>query len=209
MRPLPVRDPGSLALLEDGSWSYPVWEEVKARETNLFDGAFAWASESFDLALGDRAVPVDGAYVSGGFFEVLGVPAFRGRMLTPADDSAAPPNGPVAVESRVHESRGLRVDARAHHRPRAVALLLLGRVQRIHDHDVPALLALDGDVITAAATSLQREWQSHHQGSDNGRQESGCHQTLLHNARGNANGSRCTTALCPPREGWQAARTVA
>jgi putative ABC transport system permease protein len=27
------------------------------------------------------------------------VPAFRGRMLTPADDSAAPPNGPVAVVS--------------------------------------------------------------------------------------------------------------
>jgi len=26
MRPLPVRDPGSLALLMDGSWSYPVWQ---------------------------------------------------------------------------------------------------------------------------------------------------------------------------------------
>ena len=44
-------------------------------------------------------MPVDGAYVSGRFFDVLGVPAFRGRMLTPADDSAAPPNGPVAVIS--------------------------------------------------------------------------------------------------------------
>ena len=42
---------------------------------------------------------MDGAYVSGRFFDVLGVPAFRGRMLTPADDSAAPPNGPVAVIS--------------------------------------------------------------------------------------------------------------
>ena len=99
MRPLPVRDPGSLALLTSGSWSYPVWEEIKARETDLFDGAFAWSRESFDLAQGGRAVPVDGAYVSGRFFDVLGVPAFRGRMLTPADDSAAPPNGPVAVIS--------------------------------------------------------------------------------------------------------------
>ena len=42
---------------------------------------------------------MDGAYVSGRFFDVLGVPAFRGRMLAPADDSAAPPNGPVAVIS--------------------------------------------------------------------------------------------------------------
>ena len=99
MRPLPVRDPGSLALLTDGSWSYPVWQEISARADDLFDGAFTWSDESFDLTQGGRPVPVDGAYVSGRFFDVLGVPAFRGRMLTPADDSAAPPNGPVAVVS--------------------------------------------------------------------------------------------------------------
>ena len=99
MRPLPVRDPGSLALLTSGSWSYPVWQEIGTRASDLFDGAFAWSRESFDLAQGGRAVAVDGAYVSGRFFDELDVPAFRGRMLTPADDSAAPPNGPVAVIS--------------------------------------------------------------------------------------------------------------
>ena len=99
MRPLPVRDPESLALLSNGSWSYPVWQEIGARSTDLFDGAFAWSRETFDLAQGGRVVPVEGAFVSGHFFEVLGVPAFRGRMLTPADDSAALPNGPVAVIS--------------------------------------------------------------------------------------------------------------
>ena len=99
MRPLPVRDPGSLALLTDGSWSYPVWQEIRARAADLFDGAFAWSAESFDIAQDGRAVMVDGAYVSGHFFDVLGVPAFRGRMLTPADDSGAPPDGPVAVIS--------------------------------------------------------------------------------------------------------------
>ena len=26
LRPLPVRDPGSLALLANGSWSYPIWD---------------------------------------------------------------------------------------------------------------------------------------------------------------------------------------
>jgi putative ABC transport system permease protein len=99
MRPLPVRDPGGLALLADGSWSYPVWEQIKTRDTDLFDGALAWSDETFDLAEGSRVVPVDGAYVSGRFFEVLGLPAFRGRMLTPADDSAALPSGAVAVIS--------------------------------------------------------------------------------------------------------------
>ena len=99
MRPLPVRDPGSLALLTYGSWSTLSGRRSGHAQSDLFDGAFAWSGESFDLAQGGRAVPVDGAYVSGHFFDVLGVPAFRGRMLTPADDSAAPPNGPVAVIS--------------------------------------------------------------------------------------------------------------
>jgi putative ABC transport system permease protein len=99
IRPLPVRDPGSLALVADGSWSYPVWQEIGARADVLFDAAFAWSDQSFDLTHGGRPVPVDGAYVSGRFFDVLGVPAFRGRMLTPADDSATPPNGAVAVVS--------------------------------------------------------------------------------------------------------------
>ena len=99
LRPLPVRDPGRLALLLDGSWSYPVWAEIKARENDLFDGAFAWANERFDMSRGGQSAFVDGAHVSGRFFEVLGVSAVRGRMLTPADDAAAAPDGPVAVIS--------------------------------------------------------------------------------------------------------------
>ena len=99
LRPLPVRDPGRLALLLDGSWSYPIWAEVKARENDLFDGAVAWANERFDLSRGGQSAFVDGAHVSGNFFEVLGVSAVRGRMLTPSDDTAAAPDGPVAVIS--------------------------------------------------------------------------------------------------------------
>jgi len=104
LRPLPVRDPNSLALLSDGSWSYPIWNEIRAHETELFDGALAWAAQRFDLSAGGRTEPVDGAYVSGRFFDVLGVTAIRGRLLTPADDGGAPTasraaDGPVAVIS--------------------------------------------------------------------------------------------------------------
>jgi len=99
LRPLPVRDPGSLALLTNGSWSYPIWEQIRARESDLSDGAFAWAGQRFDLARTGQSDPVDGAYVSGRLFDVLGVTAIRGRMITPADDSAASPSGPVAVIS--------------------------------------------------------------------------------------------------------------
>ena len=105
LRPLPVRDPGSLALLTDGSWSYPIWNEIAIRETELFDGALAWSVQRFDLSAGGQTDPVDGAFVSGRLFEVLGVTGFRGRMLSPADDGGAPPSasrgadGPVAVIS--------------------------------------------------------------------------------------------------------------
>jgi putative ABC transport system permease protein len=98
LRPLPVRDPGSLALLANGRWSYPIWEEVRAGEGELFAGAFAWSSDRFDLSPIGPSDLVDGAYVSGRLFEVLGVAAVRGRALTPADDGAAP-EGPVAVIS--------------------------------------------------------------------------------------------------------------
>jgi len=104
LRPLPVRDPDSLALLIDGSWSYPIWNEIRTRETELFHGTFAWSNQRFDLSAGGQTDPVDGAYVSGRFFDVLGVMAIRGRLLTPADDGAAASasrgaDGPVAVIS--------------------------------------------------------------------------------------------------------------
>ena len=51
LRPLPVRDPASLALLTNGSWSYPIWEEIRAREAALFDGALAWSPQAFDLSV--------------------------------------------------------------------------------------------------------------------------------------------------------------
>src|ERR671919_2484137 len=47
LRPLPVRDPGSLALLTNGNWSYPIFQEIRARGTDLFGGAFAGAHQPF------------------------------------------------------------------------------------------------------------------------------------------------------------------
>ena len=104
LRPLPVRDPGSLAILINGSWSYPIWDEIRTRETELFEGALAWSAQRFDLSAGGQTEPVDGAYVSGRFFDVLGVTAMRGRLLSVTDDVGAPrasrgADGPVAVIS--------------------------------------------------------------------------------------------------------------
>ena len=99
LRPLPVRDPGSLVLLAEGSWTYPIWQEIRRLDGPMFDGTIAWSQEDFDLARGGKTDPVSGAYVSGRFFDVLGVSASRGRMLTPADDTAGSGHGAVAVIS--------------------------------------------------------------------------------------------------------------
>jgi predicted permease len=91
LTPLPVRDPGRLAVLTGGSWTYPIWEAVREQSGSVFDGTFAWSPQRFDLSSGGETAFVDGAYASGGLFDVLAVPASRGRMLTPADDIVGAP----------------------------------------------------------------------------------------------------------------------
>ena len=87
LRQLPVRQPEQLVMVGDRmEWTNPIWEQIRARQTDLFDGAGAWAAPQFDLATSGRTDPVSGAYVSGGLFQMLGVNAMLGRLITPADD---------------------------------------------------------------------------------------------------------------------------
>jgi predicted permease len=99
LRALPVQDARQLAIVELADttrWKgrrtsgYPVltnplWEEFRDRQ-RAFSGVLAWSNA--DLRLGrDGAVrSVKGLFVSGGFFEVLGVGPVLGRLLTAADD---------------------------------------------------------------------------------------------------------------------------
>jgi predicted permease len=104
LRSLPVRNADRLALLSEGdaaftSWTNPVWEAVRGRR-ELFDGAFAWGSQRFDLAEGGEVDPAEGLFASGRMFEVLGVDAVAGRTFTEADDRrGGGPDGAVAVIS--------------------------------------------------------------------------------------------------------------
>ncbi len=99
LRSLPVREPQRLVLIsgQNGSWTNPIWEQIRAR-AGLFDGAAAYSTTRFDLASGGPMDPADGLYASGDFFRVLGVPAILGRTFTPSDDRrGGGPDGPVAV----------------------------------------------------------------------------------------------------------------
>ena len=86
LKNLPVSQPERLVLLDGDSWTNPIWEEIRAHQGQIADGGFAWSAERFDLSSSGESDPVDGIYASGGMFEVLGVPALRGRMFTSADD---------------------------------------------------------------------------------------------------------------------------
>lgn len=86
LRPLPVHDPGRLVLLDNGPWTYPIWDEVQRLDRDVVAGTIAWSDQTFDLSDGGETRLVDGALVSGRYFDVLGVPAARGRVLASRDD---------------------------------------------------------------------------------------------------------------------------
>ena len=82
--------PGSRSEIPFGRLEY----EVLRRETNVFTDVAAFRP-SFPTRIDGRAAV--GMFVSGNFFEMLGVAAARGRTLTPADDDGG--GRPVVVLS--------------------------------------------------------------------------------------------------------------
>jgi predicted permease len=99
LRALPVKDPGQLVevrLADPGprpgntiaryaQLTGPQWERLRA-DQQAFSGMLAWSPSRFNLARGGEVRNAQGIFVSGSFFEVLGVPAARGRVLGDADD---------------------------------------------------------------------------------------------------------------------------
>jgi len=91
LKSLPVRHPEELLQVMMGKQSYggfsnPTWEHLRDRQ-DVFSGIFAYGRWGFNLANGGEARTVNGVYVSGQYFDTLGVHAVLGRTLTPADDT--------------------------------------------------------------------------------------------------------------------------
>ena len=103
LRELPVKDPRELVQLtmngnEQGYFTNPIWEQVRDNQ-QAFAGALAFSYAKFDLARSGKTEPVEGLWVSGEFFQTLGVPPVLGRVFDAADDrrGCSGPDGPVAV----------------------------------------------------------------------------------------------------------------
>jgi putative ABC transport system permease protein len=75
----------------------PIWEQLRDRQQS-FSGLAAWGTDTFNLAQGGETRPAKALWVSGDFFNVLGVPPALGRVFT-ADDDRRGCNAPGVVLS--------------------------------------------------------------------------------------------------------------
>src|SRR5947207_8750374 len=99
LKALPVRAPHELAQIElvnpnnrRGSYSdrynavtNPIWEQLRDHQ-QAFAGIFAWSPGTFNLAQSGEVRNGKALWVSGEFFNVLGVPPLMGRVLNSQDD---------------------------------------------------------------------------------------------------------------------------
>jgi len=101
LRSLPVQDPQELVDVRivdnpygrsgDFVSSFPqltnaIWEQLRDRQ-QAFSGVAAWSLEHLNLGQGGEVQYADVLWVSGGFFETLGVTPIMGRLISPADDA--------------------------------------------------------------------------------------------------------------------------
>ncbi len=63
----------------------PIWEQVRDQQ-DIFSGVFTWGDARFDLSHGGESHPVSALFVSGDYFNTLGVQPSAGRLFTPGDD---------------------------------------------------------------------------------------------------------------------------
>ena len=75
-----------------------LWEQLKENH-EPFSGVLAWAPDQLNLAPRGEVHLVDGMWVSGDFFNVLGVRPIMGRVFTAADDQRGCGSGAGAVVS--------------------------------------------------------------------------------------------------------------
>jgi predicted permease len=99
---LPVPDRDRLVYVQreknGGVFPYPMYTALRDG-AQAFEGVAAWSGFVASLNAGDGADRTFGYLVTGNFFDVLGLAADRGRLLSPADDVTLAGH-PVVVISR-------------------------------------------------------------------------------------------------------------
>ena len=91
LRPLPVERPQELVRLANPGFSYPIFEQVRARGGDIFSSVFAWAIEDLVVDWNGEAAVMQTLLVTDEFHSTLGVTAASGRTFTgtSAEDEVA------------------------------------------------------------------------------------------------------------------------
>ena len=110
LRTIPVKNPEELATIRiaDRNWSsgsfsgsyaqltFPLWEQIRKRQEG-FSLISAWGEEQFNLATGGEVHYARGIWVSGEFFDVVGVRPYLGRVISASDDRPGCGAGGVVI----------------------------------------------------------------------------------------------------------------
>jgi predicted permease len=78
-----------------GELTPPLFQEIRAQQ-KAFSDVFAWGAEVRYTGRGSESRHFNGLWVSGNFFQTLGVPAWSGRLLRPDDGGVCPNTKAVA-----------------------------------------------------------------------------------------------------------------
>ena len=120
-RPLPVFRPerlvnlsapgvmyGSTSCGQPGScqevWSYPMFRDLEKSPGQL-SGIAGHVPFGVNVAFEGQTLNTEGLQVSGGYFSVLGLRPFMGRLITPADDEPVGANFVTVLSHRFWETR--------------------------------------------------------------------------------------------------------
>jgi predicted permease len=96
LRSLPVKDPASLYFMSNAGARgvgfappYPCFERFRAL-SHSFSGIAAYRDNDFSIRIDGPLEQIDGAVVTGNYYNLLGVTPFAGRLFTDRDDKLDP-----------------------------------------------------------------------------------------------------------------------
>jgi putative ABC transport system permease protein len=114
LRPLPVERPERVVFVISSwkgggvrtSFSYPDFREIQAQTSNIFSGVTASQPFAMDGLSGDgKSQSMWASYVTGNFFDVLGVKPALGRLILPTEGSVMGADPVLVISYAYWESR--------------------------------------------------------------------------------------------------------
>jgi predicted permease len=114
LRPLPIAHPSQVVFLQadyrdsnpGNQFSYPDFQRIQEQTGNIFAGTAAIQMFQMDgLSTGGGSTPMWASYVSGNFFEVLGIKPALGRLILPSEGKAAGADPVLVVSYSFWKSR--------------------------------------------------------------------------------------------------------